>query len=403
MPEVVDISTAGFRPWILRFANRALPRAKPLRADQILDAAFRKAGHNDLGPDWDPEALQVLVSSINATAALSPLGAMIVRRRLEGAVVTRLRAQAMFERHPEILQQEVAPIWLITGMQRTGTTYLQRLLSADPGARALLSWETLDPVPRHNRLETAKRIRNARLSERALAWMSPGFFAIHPIEHRGPEEDVLLLDPTFYSSAPEAIMQVPEFGFWLETRDHTLAYRWEEKMLKLLQWQRPATRWILKSPHHLEHLSAFEEVFPQTRFIWAHRDPLECLPSFLSMVYHGRAMFSDRADVAQVREHWLRKLRVMLDKAMEFRHTYPGAIVDVQFENLVRRPTDVLEDIYSVCEEPLTEATREAFRGVIDGHRRHRFGVHKYSATDFGIDQAALRETFADYYQLLEP
>ena len=109
---------------------------------------------------------------------------------------------------------------MITGLQRTGTTFLQRLLSIPSDARALLSWESLDPVPRKGRFEESSRIRSARMSERALAWMSPGFFAIHPIDHLRPEEDVLLLDHSFMTTAPEAIMHVPTYAKWLEKLPH---------------------------------------------------------------------------------------------------------------------------------------------------------------------------------------
>ena len=91
----------------------------------------------DFGDDFDREALDVLVESINSEARLSPLGYLVMKGRLAGSLKMRLHANQLFKQHPEILEAEIPPIWLITGLQRTGTTFLQRLLSADPGARAL--------------------------------------------------------------------------------------------------------------------------------------------------------------------------------------------------------------------------------------------------------------------------
>ncbi len=51
--------------------------------------------------------------------------------------------------------------------------------------------------------------------------------------------------------------------------------------------------WILKSPHHLEFFPLIEKYYGKPHFIWTHRDPAECIPSFLSMVCHSRALFSD--------------------------------------------------------------------------------------------------------------
>ena len=42
---------------------------------------------------------------------------------------------------------EVYPPWVIIGLQRTGTTKLHRLLTADPANRVLKSWEALNPAP----------------------------------------------------------------------------------------------------------------------------------------------------------------------------------------------------------------------------------------------------------------
>ena len=82
--------------------------------------------------------------------------------------------------------------------------------------------------------------------------MAPGFFAIHPVEHQAQEEDILLLDVSFMSTTPEATMQVPAYAAWLEQTDQSLAYAYGAKLLKLLQWQRSAKYWVLKSPHHLD-------------------------------------------------------------------------------------------------------------------------------------------------------
>ena len=76
---------------------------------------------------------------------------------------------------------------------------------------------------------------------------SPDFFAIHPVEAEAPEEDVLLLDVSFLSTTAEATMHVPSYAAWLEETDQSPAYAYMVKLLKLLQWQRPAKRWVLKT------------------------------------------------------------------------------------------------------------------------------------------------------------
>jgi hypothetical protein len=197
-------------------------------------------------------------------------------------------------------------------------------------------------------------------------------------------------------------MHVPSFGKWLETQDHTIAYAWEKKMLQLLQWQRPANRWILKSPHHLEHIDSFVKVFPKTRVVWTHRDPLETLPSFMSMVYHARAMFSDTVSIDDLKRHWLQKSALMLERILAFREAHEDRIIDIPFDLLVKEPLNAVKKIYHHNGANLTTKAISGIDNVISNHQRHRFGVHKYDASAFGLNDHDIVEEFRDYYTLLK-
>ncbi len=85
----------------------------------------------------------------------------------------------------------------------------------------------------------------------------------------------------------------------LEKTDQSYAYEYAIKLLKLLQCQRPAKRWILKSPHHLEFMNLIAGKIPEVRFFWTHRNPLESIPSFMSMMAHSRSIFSDKVSMVE--------------------------------------------------------------------------------------------------------
>ena len=93
-------------------------------------------------------------------------------------------------------------------------------------------------------------------------------------------EDVLLLDVSFLSTTAEATMNVPTYAAWLEKNDQSVAYAYMVKLLKLLQWQRPGKRWVLKTPHHLEFLPLAKKYFGDVQFIWTHRNINECIHQF---------------------------------------------------------------------------------------------------------------------------
>ncbi|NIN58976.1 MAG: sulfotransferase, partial [Xanthomonadales bacterium] len=222
----------------------------------MIFAAQRRAGLKGFGEEEFRAPLEVLVASVNEEARLNALGRTIIHKRIVDALVTRLRARALFDQHPEIDAIDPGRVLVIAGLQRTGTTLLHRLLGADRRIRAVLSWEALNPVPLDGARERERRIRQARRAEQGLRYIAPEFFAIHPVEHDMPEEDVLLLDVSFMSQSAEATMRVPSYARWLEEHDHLPAYRYLRQLLKVLLWQHGAPALLLKSPHHLEHLDA---------------------------------------------------------------------------------------------------------------------------------------------------
>ncbi len=118
-----------------------------LEVDALIGYAQRKTGLADFGDDGWLRALKVLVDSINDEAGLTTTGQLIQRSRLAGALIHRLRIEEVLKRHPEVQGIDLGTIVMITGMQRTGTTLLQRLLNSHPGIRGVSGAEALNPVP----------------------------------------------------------------------------------------------------------------------------------------------------------------------------------------------------------------------------------------------------------------
>lgn len=377
--------------------------APVLEVDALMRAAREATGLRDYGDEWFREPLGVLVDSIEREASLSPLGRTIVRARLVGALVTRLRVEELLRRHPEILDIELGPVLVIAGLQRTGTTLLHRLLAADPRMRAVLSWEALAPAPIPG--ETlgpegwpATRVQRARRAQRALEYIAPQFFAIHPVEYDQPEEDVLLLDVSFMSQSPEATLWVPTYARWLESRDHTPAYAYLRRLMQLLSWQRPARSWVLKSPHHMEHLDAVLRVFPGATVIQTHRDPRKTMPSFCSMVCHGARIFSDAVDAQALSEHWVRKVGRMVQRSLDVRATHDASsFVDVLYADLLADPIAQLRRIYRHAGLELDDAAERAARRAARQQVRHRYGRHHYRLEDFGLTEARIDRELGSY------
>ena len=374
-----------------------------LTKDHLIKVARKQTALQSFGADFWEEPLERLLDSVNREAQLTPVGRFITQKRLVNMLVIRLRAEQAFKKYPEILEQQLYPVQLICGLQRTGTTKLQRLLAADPDNRVLLSWEAIYPVPFNDKPnEKEDRIKVARLSEKALRLMAPGFFSIHPVEYEKPEEDILLLDNTFLSTTPEATMHVPSYAAWLEVTDQTIAYEYMIKLLKYLQFQQPAKRWVLKSPHHLEFLPVINKLFDKVQFIWTHRDICESLPSFQSMVAHSQSIFSNHVTIEHVAKHWVRKTTFMLSKGIAFRKANNDLnFVDVFYQKLVDAPMEVLSAIYKE-HGPVSAELSQRFMETEKRNTKNKYGAHAYRLGDFGLTRQEVEEKMGFYLEFLK-
>jgi hypothetical protein len=374
---------------------------------RLLRKAERKNRLYDFGDMEFLKPFEVLIDSINREASLSLFGRFVTNQRLLGTLGNKLRAQWLFSHYPEIHNISLEPPVVITGLQRSGTTLLHRLLATDYRFRALSSWEAINPAPLLSRSieykhiaenEMRERIRKAKQAEKALSYIAPDFFAIHPIESLSPEEDVILLDFSFLSTVPESTLRVPTYSHWLEKQNHLPAYRYMEDMLKLLMWQRSANRWILKSPHHLEFLDALFQVFPNVSVIQTHRDPAVAVPSFCSMISHGRGLLSEKVNPKEVGAHWSRKVQRMITKAMWFRETVAEErFHDVYYQDLITDPLGEIRKIYDYIGIELTTEVYRRMQHALTENRQYRYGIHRYSPHSFGLTKEQLRDAFHEY------
>lgn len=399
------------RPAFVRMLNGLgrLAPDRPLQADALI-AAARRAERLDRFDD-DEAALRVplerLLDALASEGRLTTFGKLMTREKLLGSLRVRLRAQAWFERHPEIRATPLARPIFVTGLQRSGTTLLQRLLGRLPGARPIAAWEAFEPAPeldwRHGTSRDADpRFARTRRAERWMQRLSPDLFAVHPMDAAAPEEEAVLMDHGWLSQVSEVSYHVPSFQAWYEAQDQTPAYAWLIRAMQLLAWQSgpPIDFWVLKTPQHLEWLDVLFAAFPDAIVVQTHRDPTTTIASYCSMIGHLRGLMSDRVDPRAIGDYVVEKIARMLDRATAVRDARGGAgFVDVDYRELTADPLAVLDRIVAQAKLPIAgPLARDAeLQAWLATQGQHRHGVHRYAAGDFGLDEARLRERFVDY------
>jgi len=171
--------------------NAATPRSEPPEQgrrvrgvgtiDDLHASATRLTGLLDFGADDYLDGLTVLLESYAADEDLTPLGAKMSRVFLRGALVARLLSESAWRSYPEHAAVGIEQPIFVTGLPRTGTTALHRLLTADPAHQGLELWLTQAPQPRPPRQSWAADPVFAQL-QAAYAQhhvTHPEFMAVH--------------------------------------------------------------------------------------------------------------------------------------------------------------------------------------------------------------------------------
>src|ERR1044072_3344515 len=126
------------------------PRTNVGTVDDLHASATKACGLDDFGTDDDNyrEALGVLLDSYAGDANLTEFGSKMQRFFVRNALVARLVSEAAFKQYPQHTDVAIERPIFVTGLPRTGTTALHRLLAADPAHQGLDLWLAEMPRPR---------------------------------------------------------------------------------------------------------------------------------------------------------------------------------------------------------------------------------------------------------------
>lgn len=362
-------------------------------------AARRRTGLSDLG-DWPiAEPLERLLGAYREEAHLTTLGRLTVRELIVSLLENLLYLEAERARSPNVEDEEIgAPVFII-GLPRTGTTLLHGLMSEDPASRVPLTWEVMYPARFPNTPEGIERAR--RQTAGRLAWanrLAPGFRKVHPIAADLPQECIAITAQVLMSIQFHTTHDVPSYEQWLENGSQELAYRFHRRLLQHLQLRRRGDRWVLKAPGHLFALGALLAEYPRAKIVQTHRDPLRAMASMASHATVLRRAFSDRADPRAIASDWADRWARALTGFLEVRdRAAANRFLDVGYGDIESAPMATIERIYEFLDWPLTAEARAAMQRFLDANPKDKYGVHRYSLSQYGLDRDTELARFADY------
>ena len=406
--HIDDLADPVFAPQIAEMMRSVEPIAAELEltSDALIAQARAETGLDDFGDDGFREPLGVLVGALDDQRERSAMGRVSAHAQVLQLVKNRLLVEDRVRQYPEILDVPVERPIFIVGQPRTGTTHLHNLIASDPSMRSLPYWESLEPVlPADERAVVVAGGDDPR-RERTGAGLGildvamPHFKRMHEMTVDHVHEEIQLLAIDFSTMLFETMGVLPAWKRWYVTHDQTPHYGYLRKVLQVLQWQRAAgTRWVLKSPQHLEQFRPLVEVFPDATFVVTHRDPVAVIASNATMLTYAARLSHSDVDPKHIGGYWSDRIEEMLRAGMRDHDLLPAdRTIDVAFDEFMADDVAMVQRIYGVAELPFTPDVRAAMDAFMVEHPRGRHGGVLYDLEgDFGIDPAERREAMRDY------
>ena len=371
------------------------------RTENLLEAARGATGLDDFGTDSFREGLAILIDSADREARFTDMGAAAFDAQIVDMLSNRLQVEDWYRRHPEIDEEQIVAPLIGLGLPRTGSTALSCLLAEDPAARSIRNWEAQAPCPPPELAtqDNDPRIARAKAAMERRNQLFPRMKQMVPSTATSPTECQTFMGYDFKSQLFQAFAHVPTYVDWLNHRaDLVPTYAYVKRVLKLLQWRCPPTRWRLKNPTNSLFIAAVTTVFPDAKFWMTHRNVANVIPSVADLYGELSCAYSDQVDKRWLGDVATEFCELAMRRMIAFRDTgNDHRFFDVHFAPFQKDPFPVLERLYDWMGEEFTPLARQRMQAWRDATPRDKHGAHAYEPAEFGIDVAALGARFAFY------
>jgi hypothetical protein len=313
---------------------------------------------------------------------------------------------------PSLRRTRVTAPTFCVGHARSGTTYLHRLMAADPQFSYALMYELFFPSLLQKRLlrllfRLDAGVFGGRLRRRLDAIEEQRFAPTDDMHKTGffvPEEDDFFL--TWSLCSGFWIVMFPFMGEldfyhvdqWPDRKRRRVMGFYSECVRRQIALNGGGTH-LSKNPTFCGRVEALIETFPDARFIVPLRNPDETIPSLLKLLksewdLRGR----DQQLIAK-------SLRVLADQSfdaylrpLDVLAAHPevrSAVVD--YRELVAHPEATMRRIYRELELDLGPVAAAAFAaaGAGTGHE----SAHRYSLEEFGLDPREIHTRLAELFE----
>ena len=359
-----------------------------------LDSVLKKI-NLPLGEDDFKEPLSILLHDYSNASSLNRLGALTFENGIKEKL--RARAQLLDFVNSNNLEEPSSPI-IISGLPRSGTTYLFDIMYCSEIFRGPLTWELFEMMPvARSQYQRAYKQLKTELRLALFRALVPRLMNIHHMKSNLPEECQLITALDFKSISFAYSARVPNYKHFIGHCDYSSAFMWHKRFLQAMETTIKPSYWLLKDPCHIQHIEEILNTYPNAKFVFIHRSPIEVIGSISSLTYTLRSAFSKSVDCIDLGKESLSFWGHASKEFLSQRRQIPASnMIDINFHDFTNNPIEITEAIFTKFNIGLSKETREKMLSFAK-QKTQLSKKHNYSLDEFGLKDDQVNEMFSAY------
>lgn len=316
---------------------------------------------------------------------------------------------------PAYKQQPVEKPLFVMGSFRSGSTFLHRLLSRDSQTfTSLRTWDIffMPSITQRKILRVLARW-DRHFGSPLVNWVhridqrSVGQWDIHKVSLFEPEEDeniMLHIWSTFFVAVFFPFLEdMPPYQFFdtaLPAKDKARIMGFYRDCVKRHLYADGGKRhFVAKNPAFSAKIETLREFFPDARIVYLARNPLDMLPSTVSLLTYYWKLFNAPDEKYIYRTEVLALAKYWYHHPLEYMDAHPSPLqMVVRFDDLIGDAENVIRRFAAQFGYPvhsqLTEIVQQAMADAI-AHRSE----HHYDYTEMGFTREQIIHEFFAIFQ----
>ena len=281
------------------------------------------------------------------------------------------------------------PVFIL-GHYRSGTTYLQKLMAADPRFGFISSYDIICP---NSSLLFGTPLRRFLQFVIDIFKIRTSFYnnSIPDVREPAEEERLLMNKGSAFTDYWRFVFPLC-WNNWQScgelSKDPHYYQQWKKEYLRLLKlatFKHKQKQLVLKSPVNTERISYLLEMFPGAKFIYISRNPYHVFYSTCNMWNKAISKFRlQELSDEQMEEIVFSEYIRLIEAYQHQKKLIPaGNLVEVRYEELRNQPLNVLRNIYTELRLPDFEGAKKAFLKKMSEEKKYKTFEYKYSESVF--------------------